>query len=326
MKICILGAGAIGGHLAARFHLAGADVSALARGETLKAIRSEGLIFRNSEISHTAKIAVSDTPDDLPKPDVVVVAVKAQSLASVAPMLSRLAGSETPVVFALNGLPWWYRQQLRMRHGIDELIATGSDEAALSGVIPLENVIGCVVTSANSAPSPGVVHNQLPTPNRFAFGEASGVMSERVRMLAGLVTQGGATGQVSQDLPYDIWVKLRLNVLVASFACLTGMDMRALISFPELREPAWALQDEVGQIAAACGVTLPEDEGLLDPARYTTHKPSMLQDLEKGLSIEFDAVPGATQSVARWMGVSAPTLDMVAGLLKARAVTLGCYP
>ncbi|WP_188409422.1 ketopantoate reductase family protein [Agaricicola taiwanensis] len=326
MNICILGAGAIGGHLAARLDLAGASVSALVRGAALEAIREKGLTFQNRDLTHVARIAASDCLDDLPKPDVVIVAVKAQSLASTASTLERLAGNGTPIVFALNGLPWWYRQQLRQRFDVTEEVPAASDEAALSGLVPLENVIGCVVTSANSQTAPGVIHNELPSANRFVFGEATGRMTDRIQRLAELVTKGGATGQAVQTLAPDIWVKLRANVLAASFACLTGLDMQALMSFKDLHKPALDLQGEVNRLAAACGVQLSLDESTLDPTRYSKHKPSMLQDLEKGRTIEFDAVPGATQSVARWLDIPVPTLDIVAALLKARAMTLGVYP
>ena len=326
MRICVYGAGAIGGHLAVRFHEAGAAVSVLARGATLTAIAENGLRMRSGEREFHFRPAVAAEPEELAPPDVIVVAVKSQGLAATADRLLRLARGGAPVVFALNGLPWWYRRELRHRAVGAPVARTGSDEAVLSPILPATRIIGCSATSTNSVHHPGVVTNEMPSPNRFVFGAADPSLDGITAELAQLTTRGGANGVASTDFAADIWRKLQLNLVTNAFGSLTGLDSHSLLVDSDLLPFAGRVLADARALAHACGVMLPDDPSLLDGRKFPAHKTSMLQDLEKGNMIEFHAVFGAALEIAGWHSIELPWLRFAAALLRAKAEKLGLLP
>lgn len=325
MRICVYGAGAIGGHMAMRFHNAGADVSILARGATLSSIASDGLRMKSGDKQFVAQLMIAAEPEELSKPDVVVVAVKSQGLAAIAGRLERLTRDGTPIVFALNGLPWWYRRILRAGAGAPPA-DQGSDEAVLSAILRTEQVIGCTVSSTNSVETAGNIVNEMPSPNRFVFGGPTAKHEALCRSLSELMTLGGATGVYSDDIAGEIWRKLQLNLITNSFGCLTGLDSHALLASPGLRPMAERMLLDAREIAGKCGIKLSYDPSTLDASRVPSHKTSMLQDMEKGNSLEYRAVFGAALDVADWYGLDTPSLRLVAALLRAKAENLGLYP
>ena len=321
MKINIYGAGSIGGHMAMRLHQAGADISILARGATLKAIKDNGLQMTSGQEHFVAHVPASDEPEDLPKPDVIIVAVKSHHLASIADRLKRLAGPDTPVVFALNGLPWWYRQVLRKKAD-KKTSGMQADEKALVDFLSVDQVIGCTVGSANSVRAPGHIMNEMPSPNRFIFGSVNPALEPVCSQLATLITNGGAKGMIGEHIDVEIWKKLQLNLITNSFGCLTGLDSHALLASEELHPLAERMLADTRKLASVCGVTLDPSNKILDPSPIPNHKTSMLQDMEKGISLEYNAVFGAALQVADWFDIDVPSIQFAAGLLHAKAKAL----
>jgi 2-dehydropantoate 2-reductase len=237
MRICIYGAGAIGGHLAVRYASAGMDVSVIARGRQLAAIQSDGLTLGTAGRTITHRLHAEADPARLGHQDAVIVAVKATAIAAVAGPLQSLLGPQTPVVFALNGLPWWYMDELRGTAGLG------------APLVARERVIGCVVNSSNTVVAPGVVHNE-GSDNRFIMGELDGAVSDRLTALTDGLTRGGATGEVTGAIRTAVWAKLLRNAMTGSVACLTGATGKQMASDPALARICLAVARETGAVSA----------------------------------------------------------------------------
>jgi 2-dehydropantoate 2-reductase len=313
MRICIYGAGAIGGHLAVRYASAGMDVSVIARGRQLAAIRSDGLTLQTAGRSITHRLRAEADPARLGQQDAVIVAVKATAIAAIAGGLGPLLGPQTPVVFALNGVPWWYMDELR-----------GTADLGVP-LVARERVIGCVVNSSNTVVAPGVVHND-GRDNRFIMGELDGAMSGRLLALTAGLTRGGATGDVTGAIRAAVWAKLIRNAMTGSVACLTGATGKQIAGDPALVRICLAVARETGAVAAALGIDVAFDPAQFRPENHTDHKSSILQDLELGRPMEIDAIAGAVQDIGKMHNVPTPTLDIVLALVRRRASLLGLYP
>src|SRR4051812_45126486 len=220
MKIAVYGAGAIGGHLALRLHRGGADVSVIARGPHLDAIRRDGLTVHAVDGTHHARIAATDRPDTLGPQDAVFVTVKAPALPQVAAGIPPLLGADTPVAFVMNGIPWWYFDSLSGPHEGRSLPRIDPDDALRRALGP-GRAIGGVVYSASAVIAPGVVEVEQPK-SRIILGEPDASDSERVRTLAGLITKGGISGEATRAIRTEIWNKLISNIAGGSIAVLTG--------------------------------------------------------------------------------------------------------
>jgi 2-dehydropantoate 2-reductase len=313
MRICIYGAGAIGGHLAARYATAGMDVSVVARGAQLAAIQSGGLTLETANGSITHRLRAEADPALLGEQDAVIVSVKAPAIPAMAERLQPLLGPRTPIVFALNGIPWWYMDEIRGTPG------------PIASLVERERVIGCVVNSSNTVVAPGVVHNDAPN-NRFVMGEPTGRRSELLLALTEALTRGGSGGEATDDIRTAIWGKLLRNTMSGSVACLTGANGREIAADAELRKICLAVAREASAVAASLGIHAVFDPAHLRPENYTTHKASILQDLELGRPMEIDAIAGAVQEIGLLRGVPTPTLDIVLALVRRRAALLGLYP
>ncbi len=326
MKLCVYGAGAVGGALAVPVALAGSDVSIVARGAHGEAIAASGLTVVQGERRRTARVRVSADPKDLGPQDVVIVTVKATDPAGLAKGLPPLLGPDTAVVFAQNGVPWWYTHALRASGKLPDL-ARLDPGGALERSVGARRAIGCVIYAPVEVTSPGVVKINSSEPLRFLLGEPDGSTSARVVAIAKALEAGGHGAPITADIRHEIWKKLLLNIAQSPICCLIGAPISAIGPNEALRNLASALVREVCAVAASIGVSVALDKELAigSPGLSLPHKPSMLQDLEKGRPLEIDAILCAVQDFARARGVPTPNLDAVTGLLIGRAMVAGLY-
>lgn len=321
MKVCVYGAGAIGGHLAARLHRGGAQTSIVARGPNLHAIRARGLRVTASDGVIEAPVQASGDPAELGRQDAVIVTVKAPALPAVAAAIGPLLGADTPVVFAMNGIPWFYF------HGdgearIDRLDADG----ALWRQVGPERAIAGVVYSACTVTAPGEVHVENAR-SRIVLGEPGGAPTARTEALAAVLLAGGIGAELSPNIREAIWSKLLLNLGSGLLAVLTGGSPSAFFQEPACRDITRALLLEGAAIAASLGVAVtPDAEGQIRNGSASRHKSSILQDLELGRPMEIDALHTVPLELGRAHGVPMPIFEMLAAMVRARARAAGLYP
>ncbi len=324
MRICVYGAGAIGGHLAARLHRVGADVSVIARGPHLEAIHAKGLEVHAVDGVHHAKVRASADPGALGPQDAVFVTVKAPALPSVAATIAPLLGPDTPVAFVMNGIPWWYFDHLPGPLQGRSLPRIDPDDGLRRALGP-NRAIGGVVYSASAVTEPGVIHVEQPK-SRFILGEPDGTLSDRVRTLAGLITAGGISGEATPAIRTEIWNKLISNLAGGTLAVLTGAAPRHAHQEPALQQAALRMMQEAAAIAQALGADPHTNhETRIANQRGMDHKPSILQDLELGRPMEIDGMFDAPLALAHMAGVQAPTLELLVALCKVRARSAGLY-
>ncbi|MBL8837965.1 MAG: 2-dehydropantoate 2-reductase [Alphaproteobacteria bacterium] len=326
MKLCVYGAGGVGGGLAVPLALSGVDVSLVARGAHGEAIARDGLTVVQGESRRTARVRVSADPAALGVQDVVIVTVKATDPAGLAASLPPLLGPDTAVVFAQNGIPWWYAHGLADAANLPDL-ARLDPGGALARSVGARRAIGCVIYAPMEVVSPGVVRINGTAPLRFVLGEPDGSTSARVAAIARAFEAAGHGAPVVADIRREIWKKLLLNAAQSPICCLIGASINAIGPNAALRALANALVGEVSAVAAAYGVKVALDKELEigSPGLNLVHKPSMLQDLEKGRPLEIDAMLAAVQDFARARAVATPNLDVVTGLLIGRATVAGLY-
>lgn len=317
MRICLIGAGAIGGYLAVRLIKGGAHVNLIVRGANLEAIRRNGLTLINADgTQETAMPALAtNNPAEAGPQDVVIVAVKAQQLPALLPTLLPLLGPDTAVVPAQNGIPWWYFQRYDGAHAGYQVRAV-DPEGALAAAIAPERVIGCVVYPAAELLEPGVIRHIEH--NRFTLGEPDGTKSERVRALSQIFTQADLKAPVRPDIRNEIWLKLWGNATFNPLSALTRATLVAMCTDPQMRDLVRAMMAEVQAVASAFGVRFPISiEQRIDAAeKVGAHKTSMLQDIEAGRATEVDALSGAVAELGRLVGVPTPHLDTVYACVK----------
>lgn len=324
MKICVYGAGAIGGHLAARLHRAGAQVSVIARGAHLAAIKANGLVVHAVDGVHHAPVRATSDPSELGPQDAVFVTVKAPALPSVAALITPLLAARTPVAFVMNGIPWWYFDCLPGPLMGRSLPRIDPDDALRRALGP-GRAIGGVVYSASAVTAPGVVEVEQPK-SRFILGEPDGSLSERVRTLAGLITAGGISGEATASIRTEIWNKLISNLAGGTLAVLTGSAPKWIYGDPAVEQAALRMMHEAASIARALGADPTTNHaGRIANHRSMDHKPSILQDLELGRPMEIDGMFDAPLALARMAGVEAPTLQLLVALCKVRARSAGLY-
>lgn len=326
MRICIYGAGAVGSFVAAKLGAGGAAVSIVARGPHLAAIQANGLKLVENAGETTVRLPASADPAELGPQDIVVVTTKAHSLASVAKAIGPLLEADTPVVFAQNGIPWWYG------HGFSApgfpggpLARLDPDGAIWNGVGP-ERAIGCAINSPNAILAPGVVENRRAGKSNFVLGAASGAIPPVVNDFAAALESAGILAPISDDIRHDVWTKLLLNICNAPLCTLTQSDIVTVMRKPGLRQAGIALMREAIAVAAAHGVVLDADpEKLTDPATRPKHKPSILQDFEAGKPLEIDPILGCVADFATGAGIATPMLDVILPLMQVKANTAGLY-
>lgn len=319
LKICVYGAGAIGGHIAARLALGGAETSVIARGAQLEAIASKGITIRMPEEPFTMKVDhATNDPATLGVQDHVIVCVKTPALPEIAARIAPLLGPDTTVSFMINGIPWWYCDGLE---GIDlpQLDPTG----ILHREIGAHRTLGGVVYSGCTVVAPGVIavaHDR----NRLVIGELDGSISPRAQALADVLSVGGMGMEISPDIRKAVWVKLLVNLGSAPLAVITGQPMSSNLAEPAVVGAVRSIYAEAGSVAASLGVQIATDpEPFLANTRSSNHKPSMLQDYELGRKMEVSTMLDATLALARMKGVATPTLDLVAGFVRLKARAAG---
>jgi 2-dehydropantoate 2-reductase len=318
MKFAIIGAGAIGGWLAARLALAGETVSVMARGATLERIAGQGLELRAGPIRDVVRVRAAASAAELGPQDVVLLTVKAQSLPALAPSLRPLLKPDTLVLSAANGLPWWYF--LSPGHPCEGLRLAGADSAgAIEAAIPLPQVLGLSVFAACHCPEPGVV--QHDSGGRLLLGEPAGGASVRVDVLAQRLQAAGLDAQPSTDIRRDIWIKLLGNACFNPVSLLTGSPTDAMIDQPELHALFVRMMEEAIAIGGRLGLRLDiQPERRIAQTRQLGHiKTSMLQDLEAGRAVELDAIVGTLVECAAAVAMPVPTFGSILALARLRA-------
>lgn len=326
MKICIFGAGAIGGYMGAKLARAGeAEVSLVARGPHLKAMQEKGLTLIEEGESFTVPVNASDDPAALGPQDYVIITLKAHSVPPIVPKLQPLMDEKTTVVSGVNGLPWWYFHKLGGPLEGTRLKSVDPGDAQWNGIGP-ERVLGCVVYPAAEVIEPGVVKHIEG--NRFSLGEPDGSKSERALRLSKALTAAGLKAPVRPRLRDEIWVKLWGNLSFNPISALTHATLDVLCTDPGTRAVARAMMVEAQEIAEKLGVKFPIDvDRRIDAgAAVGPHRTSMLQDLLAGRPMEIDALVGSVKEVGEILGVPTPTIDIVLALVRQRAQVAGLYP
>ncbi|MFO1038571.1 MAG: 2-dehydropantoate 2-reductase [Geminicoccaceae bacterium] len=322
MKLCVYGAGAIGGLLAARLARAGADVSLVARGPHLAAIRNRGLTLCTDSENFTTHPRASADPADLGPQDAVIVTLKAMQVPAAVPAMRKLFGPDTTVVMAVNGVPWWYFYRLPGPLQDRRLTCVDPGDVQWTGIGP-ERVVGCVVYPAAEVVEPGVV--QLVEGDRFTLGEPSGERTPRVTELSETLIAAGFKAPIRPRIRDEIWVKLWGNLSFNPISALTLATLDTICADPGTRAVARSMMLEAQAVAERLGVTFPisVDKRIDGAAAIGAHKTSMLQDLERGRPLELDALVGAVAELGRLVELPTPTIDTVLSLLRLRAAAGG---
>ncbi|MDB5380685.1 MAG: 2-dehydropantoate 2-reductase [Rhodospirillales bacterium] len=324
MRICIFGAGAIGGHLAARFAKGGAEVSVIGRGTHLEAIKANGLTVHAFDgILHSRPHAATSA-EELGPQDAVIVTTKAPALPSVAAGIGPLLGPDTSVAFIMNGIPWWYFD----KHGgpMDgRRLPEVDPHDAIRNAIGVERAIGGVVYSACHVASPGVVISEHAD-IRVYLGEPDGTISARAKAIAEPMEAGGMPCPVVDDIRHRIWGKLMGNLTSGPLCLLSRKDMATTLKDPVLYAVALRLAEEGAAIAKALGHDLATPaEARIKRSAGIAHKPSILQDLELGRPMEVEALLRLPLRLGREAGVPTPTMEMLVALATQAAEAAGCY-
>ena len=326
MKICVYGAGAIGGNFAARLADAGNDVSVIARGAHLEAIRARGLTLIAGDKKIVAKVRASDRPSDLGRQDAVISTLKATSHGNLAAGVGPLLGPDTPVVFAQNGIPWWYGHGLAKSRPPAPDLSRLDPQGALAQNIGLNRTLGGVITSPNHVAAPGVIVNEIPDRNGLAVAEIDDGSSERVGRLRAALVAAGISSPATPDIRYDVWHKLMAN-FTGSTICLILGQPGTIQKTPIVNRVARRAHAEALAIAAAHGIKLNDSPDVrYGPKRvYFDHRPSILQDYDLGRPMEIEAIVRAPIAFARSAGLDTPTLDAIETFAVSLAESKGLY-
>jgi 2-dehydropantoate 2-reductase len=324
MKICIYGAGAVGGLIAAWLARSGHDVSVVARGRHLEAILAQGLRVRSGGSVEPYRVRAAADPAKLGPQDYVLVAVKAQSLPEVAAGIGPLVGADTSIITAMNGVPWWFFDRLRFGGGAQRLESLDPG-GRLSRAMPTARIVGCVIHLAASTPEPGLISHNMGT--RLILGEPGGRNTQRTLRIVEALVRAGFDAAASDFIEKDFWVKLLGNVSFNPVSALTQCTADRLIGDPAVKDYMVRIMREVLAIGRAVGVDAGIDpEARIDMARQLGQfKTSMLQDLEAGKSLEVDGLLAGTLEIAAKAGVEAPFTQSLFGLIRARAVSTNQY-
>jgi 2-dehydropantoate 2-reductase len=324
MKVCIYGAGAIGGYLGVQLARAGADVSLVARGAHLETMKANGLKLLIGDEEHVVQPRCTDNPAELGPQDFIIICLKAHSIAGVIDAMKPLIGPHTRVVTAVNGIPYWYfyKHGGTYENSTLESIDPGGRQWRELGP---ERAIGCIVYPATEIEAPGVVRHVYG--DRFPLGEPSGEKSEDVERLSALFVKAGLQAPVLDRIRDEIWLKLWGNVCLNPISALTHATLDVICSDPATRALSKAIMLEAQSIAESFGVKFRVDvERRIEGARKVgAHKTSMLQDLERGRPMEIDPLVTVVQEMGHLTGIPTPALDNVLALTAQRAKIAGLY-
>jgi 2-dehydropantoate 2-reductase len=324
MKVCIFGAGAIGGYMGVKLAKAGADVSLVARGPHLAAMQEKGLTLIEEGETTTVPVTASDDPAALGVQDYVIVTLKAHSVPPVVSKMAPLIGPNTTIVSGVNGVPWWYFHKLEGTHEGTRLQSVDPGNVQWDGFGP-DRVLGCVVYPAAEVIEPGVIKHIEG--NRFSLGEPDGSKSERALALSKILSNAGLKAPVRPKLRDEIWVKLWGNLSFNPISALTHATLDVLCTDEGTRAVARNMMVEAQEIAERLGVKFPidVDRRIAGGAAVGAHRTSMLQDLDQKRPMEIDALVASVQELGRVTDVATPTIDIVLGLIRLRARTAGLY-
>jgi 2-dehydropantoate 2-reductase len=325
MKACVFGMGAIGGTFAFGLAKAGHEVSAVARGAALGALRARGLRFTDGGEAGTASIWASEDPAELGVQDLVVLAVKAPALPEAASRIAPLLGPDTIVLPAMNGLPWWFFH--RFGGSLEGSSLRSVDPAgSIAAAIPPGSLIGCVLHFGASCPEPGLV-KALPS-RRLILGEPGGRLSERLEALRAALSAAGFAAESSTRIQRDIWYKLWGNMTMNPLSALTGATMDRILDDPLVASFCLGIMAEAKGIGERIGCPIEEggEERMLISRKLGAFKTSMLQDVEARRPVELDALVSSVKEIAGLLGERVPNIDILLGLARLQARTLGLYP
>src|SRR5438876_2483639 len=322
MKICVYGAGAIGGLMAAWLARSGHEVSVVARGAQLEAIQGSGLRVRSNGAVESFPVKAENDPRRLGTQDYVLVTVKAQSLTDVGETIGPLLGAETSVVTAMNGVPWWFFDRLPFGNGKERLESLDPG-GKLARAMPTERIVGCVIHLAASTPEPGLISHHMGP--KLVLGEPGGTNTVRTRRIAEALAAAGFEAVASEFIEKEFWVKLLGNVSFNPVSALTMTTADRLIEDQEIKAYMVQIIREVLAIGRAVGVDADIDpEARIDMARHLgKFKTSMLQDMEAGKPLEIDGLLAGTLEIAQKAGVRATFTESLFGLIRARAAASG---
>lgn len=322
MRICIFGAGAVGSHLALRLARAGFEVSCVMRGPHLAAVRQNGLTLRVAGEEFKARVKASDNPADLGPQDFVISTLKATGVAALAGGVAPLLMDDTGIVFAQNGIPWWYDIGLPKAHPATPDLSFLDAGGALRAAIPKERIVGGVIFSSNEVVAPGVVENLSPERNMLLVGECDDREGERIAQLRSVLEAAQFASAAVAQIRETIWSKLLTNMSMSIMCLLTGQTARAVRDEPALQDVIPRLLDEANGIAQSC---YPNVKRVTRTGPAPNHKPSILQDYELGRAMEIDPLVRAPAAFARQAGLSTPMMDLMGALAIQRARDKGLY-
>ena len=328
-KVAIVGAGAIGGwmgvHLARTHTGPGAQLSVLARGDTLQALQKNGLQLHQGGEHHTVPVQASNDAAALGVQDLVVISVKAPALALVAQQVGPLIGPDTVVLTAMNGVPWWFLQGFGgpvQGRSLD----TVDPQGAIARAIPAQHIIGCVVHASCSVDAPGVIRHHFG--DGLIVGEPSGLATPRVQALHGLLQRAGFNATLSPQIQKDVWFKLWGNMTVNPVSAITGATSDRLLDDDLVRGFMSSVMREAKAIGERIGIPIsqePEDRHAVT-RKLGAFKTSMLQDVQAGKPVELDALVSAVRELGQMTQVTTPFTDALLGLSRLHARVLGLYP
>jgi 2-dehydropantoate 2-reductase len=325
MKIAIFGAGAIGGFLGVKLVQAGADVTFIARGPHLEAMRRNGLTLTSDGKRATLPVRCASETEAIGAQDCVIVTLKAHSLPAAAPAIASLLGPDTALVMGVNGVPYWYFYGLDSQWR-DHIVESVDPAGTLWRTLPPARVIGCVVYPAAEVIEPGVIEHTYG--DRFSLGEPDGSRSARVQSLAKQLIAAGLKAPIRTNLRDELWLKLWGNLCLNPLSALTTSTLDRLAGEPDLRDVSRSMMREAQVVAESLGVKFGVDlERRINGAlEVGAHKTSMLQDLERGRPIEIDALLGAVVELGKLTGHQMPMCEAMLALVRERARRAGCYP
>jgi 2-dehydropantoate 2-reductase len=320
MRICIFGAGAVGSHFAVRLALSGHDVSCVMRGPHLEATRANGLTLRVGGDAFSARVNASDDPAALGPQDVVISTLKANGLDALVNGLPPLLGDDTAIVFAQNGIPWWYDIGLAADQPPPPDLGFLDPGARLRLAVSRDRIVGGVIFSSNEITAPGIVVNDSPERNMLLVGECDDRPSQRIERLRVALNEALIQSPPVPRIREAIWTKLTSNMSVSVLCSLTGKTARLTMEDPALQAFVPRLLDEAQAVARSCYPGITRRTG-----RAPDHLPSLRQDFDRGRPMEIDALVTAPAAFARAAGLATPTLDTIAGLATRQARDKGLY-
>jgi 2-dehydropantoate 2-reductase len=326
VKLCVFGAGAIGGLMAAKLAARGEhEVTVIARGPHLAAMQAKGLLLRSGGSETVVPVRAVASAAEAGVQDYVVVTLKAHSLPGAARQMQPLLGPETAIVSAVNGIPWWYFHKLPGPHA-GRRVESVDPGGGVTDLLAPSRAIGCIVYPAAEVPEPGVIEHSYG--DRFTLGEPDGSRSPRIAALSEAMISAGFKAPVRPRIRDEIWVKLWGNLAFNPISALTGVTLDVLTADPGQRGIARAMMLEAQAVGEALGVRfgIDVDRRIAGAAEVGAHKTSMLQDLERGRPMEIDALLGVVVELAELVDRPAPTCRTVLALVRARGRAAGCYP